>query len=357
MDLTLYNSEITGMLAVIPNKEIRFEDEMINFNFPEKNSLRLAKTIGLQARRVVEDGITASDLCVYGINYLIDNKLLHKEEISAIIFLSQTPDYIQPATSNVIQGKLELNNDVLCIDINQGCAAFILGLFESFCLMNVIKKGKIVLLNAETPSLIMPLHDRSSTPLFGDAACITIIEKTQSETKTLFKIKNDGTRFDTLYIPAGGFRLRCSEETRIEELQPDGNYRSLESPVMKGDDVYNFTVNEVVELIEEAILSSDFIKDELDFYMLHQPSQFILKQMAKKMNIPENKLPYNIVPLFGNSSGATLPVNIIYNLGRILENKKLKLLLSGFGIGLAWNTVVMEMGNLQFCKMIGHPTV
>jgi 3-oxoacyl-[acyl-carrier-protein] synthase-3 len=203
----------------------------------------------------------------------------------------------------------------------------------------------------------MPKLDRSNTPLFGDAAVITIIEKSQSNTMAQIKIKNDGKRYDSLIIPAGGFRLRCSEKTRIEELQEDRNYRSLEHPRMKGDDVYNFTVNEVVDLINEMIGDCNFEKEEIDYYMLHQPNRFILQTMAKKMNIPENKMPSNIVTLFGNSSGASLPVNIIYNLGKELEMKKLKLILSGFGIGLAWNAAALEMGNMRFCKMIGHPVL
>jgi 3-oxoacyl-[acyl-carrier-protein] synthase-3 len=78
MDFTFYNNAITGMLAVMPNKEILFEDEMKNFNFSEKSSLKLAKMFGFKSRRVVEEGVTASDLCIYGINYLIEQNLLSK---------------------------------------------------------------------------------------------------------------------------------------------------------------------------------------------------------------------------------------------------------------------------------------
>jgi 3-oxoacyl-[acyl-carrier-protein] synthase-3 len=124
---------------------------------------------------------------------------------------------------------------------------------------------------------------------------------------------------------------------------------------MKGDDVYNFTVNEVVELIKETIEDSWLSKDEIDYFMLHQPNKFILQQMAKKIDVSEEKMPNNIVTLFGNSSGAALPVNIVYNLGDILESKELNILMSGFGIGLAWNTAMMKIGNMKFCKMIGHP--
>ncbi len=354
MDFVFSNSSITGMLAVMPDREIKFEDEMVNFNFPIKSSLKLAKTFGYGARRVVDDGVTASDLCVYGINYLLDAGLLKKEDIGGILFISQTPDYIQPPTSNVIQGKLGLGYDVLCMDINQGCAGFVLGIFQAYSLLASGLEGKILLLNAETPSLVMPKRDRSSTPLFGDAATITVIEKTDAETPSRFKIKNDGSRYDALIIPAGGFRMRCSTETSVETQQEDGNFRSLEHPVMKGDDVYNFTVNEVIELIEEMVSTSSLTKEDIDYYMLHQPNRFILQNMAKKMDIPEDKMPNNIVGLFGNSSSAALPVNIVYNLGEILERRELTFLLSGFGIGLSWNTALMKLGNLNFCKMVGH---
>jgi 3-oxoacyl-[acyl-carrier-protein] synthase-3 len=203
----------------------------------------------------------------------------------------------------------------------------------------------------------MPKRDRSNTPLFGDATVITIIEKTEEKNKSKFKIKNDGKRYDSLIIPAGGFRLRCSEKTCIEELQADGNYRSLEHPRMKGDEVYSFTLNEVVDLIEEMIMDCDYDKNEIEYYMLHQPNKFILQNMALKLNIPVEKIPNNIVGLFGNSSSAALPINIVYNLNNQLISKRLKILLSGFGIGLAWNAAVLEMGNMDFCQMIGHPVV
>jgi 3-oxoacyl-[acyl-carrier-protein] synthase-3 len=126
---------------------------------------------------------------------------------------------------------------------------------------------------------------------------------------------------------------------------------------MKGEDVFNCTVNEVVELINEAIEDSGFSRDEIDYYMFHQPNQFMVKKMIKKMKLPEEKAPTNIFSLFGNSSGVTLPVNIVYNLGNLLESKTLKLILSAFGGGLAWNTAAIEMGNMKFCKMIGHPVI
>ena len=358
MDFSFSDCKITGMLAVMPNREIFFKDEIGNFSFSEKSSLQLAKALGLHSRRILDDGFIASDLCIHGLHYLFDQKMLEKSEIAAIIFVSQTPDYFLPPTSNIIQGKLGLGHDVICLDINQGCSGFVLGLFESFSLLGPVgDRGKIVLLHAESLSLTVSKRDRNTAPLFGDAASITIIEKSKEKSISRFKIKNDGSRYDAIIIPAGGFRQRPSEKTQTEELRDDGNYRNLEQVWMKGEDIYNFTIRDAVNLIHAIVADSGFCKEEIDYYMLHQPNQFILKNMIKKLNCPEEKAPYNIQGIFGNSGGATLPVSMVYNLGSLLETQKLKLILSGFGTGLAWNAMSSEMGNMKFCKMIGHPIV
>jgi len=358
VNFSFNNCSITGMLAVLPNKEVFYKDEINNFPFSEKSSLQLAKIMGFNSRRIIDEGYTAADLCVHGLNYLIDQKLLNKNEINAVVFVSQSPDHIQPPTSNIIQGKLGLSYDTVCIDINQGCSGFITGLFECFCLLNAIgNDGKIILLNAETSSFKVSKRDRSTAPLFGDAAVITIIEKTPENKTIRLKIKNDGSRYDAIIIPAGGFRLRSNEKTCIEELQGDGNYRSKQNLLMKGDDVFSFTINEVVDLINEMISESYLSKDEIDYFMLHQPNQFMVNKIINKMGLKEEKAPSNIQSMFGNSSGASLPFNIVYNLGKILEERTLKLILSGFGTGLSWNAMFAEMGNMEFCKIIGHPKI
>lgn len=63
-------------------------------------------------------------------------------------------------------------------------------------------------------------------------------------------------------------------------------------------------------------------------------------------------MPSNIVEIFGNSSGATVPLNIVYNLGDTAHNHSLLLCMAGFGVGLVWSSIVMEVGPLSFCNMI-----
>ncbi len=125
MDLYFKDKEITGMLVILPSNEIYFEEEMENYNFSTAKSLKLKAALGLNKRRVVQEGVCASDLAIKGLDYLFSNGKLVKEEIDALLFVTQSPDYIMPPTSNVIQGHFNLKQDMICLDINQGCAGLV----------------------------------------------------------------------------------------------------------------------------------------------------------------------------------------------------------------------------------------
>lgn len=352
MNLKFQNKKIAGILTVLPVKEIAFEDEMENYNFSAAKSMKLKMAMGYNKRRIVEEYTCVSDLCVWGLNYLCDNRLLDKNEIDALILVTQSPDYFMPATSNVIQGRLGLKSDMICMDINQGCCGYILGLIQSFMLLDQDNINKVVLLNADVLSRKVSKRDRNSNPLIGDGAAITIVEKDNSSSVIYSGLKMDGTHSDVLMIPAGGFRMpSCG---RTSELQEDsvGNFRSLENLVMKGDEVFNFVQREVPPLIEELLLVAGCLKDDVDWYLFHQPNKFMLNKLADKLGVPREKMPANIVENFGNASGVTIPTNISFNLGERLKTENYKCCLSGFGVGLAWGALLIDIGKVDFNEIV-----
>ena len=352
MNLKFRHKKITGLLTVLPSREIAFEDEMQNYNFSVAKSIKLKMAMGYNKHRVVEEGVCVSELCIYGLNYLFENGLLRKEDIDALLLVTQSPDYQMPPTSNIIQGKLGLGREVICMDINQGCCGFIVGLTEAFMLLEQEEVNKVVLLNADVSSRKVSKHDRNSNPLIGDAATITIVEKSDSDTTIYGSIRMDGTGADALIIPAGGMRMPVNAET--SELKEDaaGNFRSLEHLVMKGDEVFNFVQREVPPLIEDLLDRAVCGKEEVDWYMFHQPNRFMLHKLADKLGIPHEKMPSNIVENFGNASGATIPTNICFNIGEQLKDEKYLFCLSGFGVGLTWGALLMPVGKVDFCNII-----
>ena len=356
MNLKFKNKKITGILSIVPDKELFFDDEMDNYEFSKETSLKLKETMGYNKHRMVGDGTCVSDLAIYGLKYLFDNNLLDKDDIDALILVTETPDYIIPPTCNVIQGALGLKEDMICLDINQGCAGFEIGLIQSFMLLEQDEINKVVLVNAELLGRKVSKRDRNSYPLLGDAAAITIIEKSQEENTIYANVKMDGKGAFAIQIPAGGLKLPCSSETSTPKRDDYGNWRSEENLVMKGDEVFMFVMKKVPALINDILEKSSTNKDDVDYYMFHQPNRFMLNKLASKLKIPKEKMPSNIVENFGNSSSVTVPLNITYNIGERLTQNGMKLCLSGFGVGLVWSSIMMDFEPLQFCEMIEFPT-
>jgi len=354
MNLKFHNKAITAILTVLPANEVKFEDEIENYNFSVGKSLKLKMAMGYNAHRIVEGGVTISDLCVFGLNHLFDNELLKKEDIDALILVTQSPEYFMPPTSNVIQGKLGLKQDMICMDINQGCAGFEIGLFQAFMLLEQEEINKVVLLNADLLSQKVSKRDRNSNPLIGDGASVTIVEKSEKPNTIFANIKMDGTAFDALIIPAGGFKTPSTPETSEMVEDSAGNFRSMDNLVMKGDAVFNFVQTAVPPMIDVLLEYSSCQKDSVDYFMFHQPNKFMLQKLADKMNVPHHKMPNNIVENFGNASGVSIPTAITFNLGRKLITENYKICLAGFGVGLTWSSILIDLGPLDYCEIINY---
>jgi 3-oxoacyl-[acyl-carrier-protein] synthase-3 len=352
MNLKFKDKKISGILTILPQNEIKFEDEIGNYNFSAAQSMKLKLAMGYNSHRIVKDNVCSSDLCIHGLNYLFENGILKPEDIDAIILVTQSPDYIMPPTSYLVHGHFNLKKDMICIDINQGCAGFIIGLIQAFSLLDQESINKVVLLNVDILSQKVSRKDRNSNPLIGDGASVTIIEKSATDTTIHGNIQVDGTGATALMIPAGGFKLPSSSETAILEQDASGNFRSKDNLVMKGDEVFSFVQQLVPPMIENLLVQGGIMKDTVDYYMFHQPNRFMLQKLADKIGIPHDKMPSNIVGNFGNSSGVTIPTAITFNLGDKLLNEELLLCMAGFGVGLTWGSLLMRVGNLDFCKII-----
>ncbi len=354
MRLLFRNKEITSILSVLPSKEVNFEDEMENYNFSKSQSLKLKKVMGYNKKRVADEGVTSTDLCVFGLNYLIKNNLVKKKDIDAIIFVSQSPDYLMPPSSNIIQKRIDLHEDIICMDINQGCAGFIIGMIQSFMLLEQDSINKVVLLNADVLSPIVSKYDRNSNPLIGDGASVTIVESSHIKNKIYCNIKMNGNGAYALHIPAGGARNPKSEETSKMYKDSKGNLRSKNNLVMRGDEVFNFVQAEVPDLINDILAYSNLDKSDIDYYLFHQPNKFMLNKLADKIGIEREKMPSNIVENFGNSSGATIPINTVYNTCKEILKRNLNVCFSGFGVGLSWGSIIMTLNKNLLMKSINY---
>ena len=354
MNLKYKKKRISGILSVIPDNEISFDDEMVNYNFTTAQSVRLKTVMGYGKHCIVNEGVCSSDLSVFGLSYLIDHQFLKKDEIDALILVTQSPDYFVPPTSFIIQGRLGLKKDMFCIDINQGCSGYLIGLMQAFSLLDQDSISKVVLVNADVLSQKVSKKDRNSFPIIGDGAAITIVERSSNEDIIYANLFTDGSKSDALIIPAGAFRMPSSPETAVLAEDDHGNLRSKDHLCMNGTEVFNFVQTEVPPMIDDLLSYSGSSIECIDYFMFHQPNRFMLQKLADKMQVPYEKMPNNVVENFGNGSSVTIPTAITFNLGDVLENNHYSICLAGFGVGLTWSSMLMDMGNLDFCRMIKY---
>lgn len=357
MNLIFRGKRIEGLLAILPANERLFVDEMDQFDFPRARSLKLKDVMGYDRHRIVDGVVCVSDLAVAGFEHLFAQGLLGRNDFDALILVTQSPDYLMPATSNVIQGRLGLKNDMFCMDINQGCAGFLIGLYQAFMLLEQPAIRRVALVNADVMSRKVSVRDRNSYPLIGDAASITLICRGDNDTPIHANLKMDGSRREALMIPAGGLREPSSPETRIPQADAEGNLRARDDLVMDGSAVFNFVQTEVPPMIEALLVAAQTNATAVDAYLFHQPNRFMLQKLADKMQVPYAKMPSNVVEHFGNSSGVTIPLALTLNLRERVLSETLTTVLGGFGVGLTWSSMLLPLGPLAFCDMINYPQV
>ncbi len=342
---------IAGIYTVVPDNRIPFEEEAANYAAPVEQTLRLKKVMGFGAHRIVREPSCASDMAVAGLEDMISRGLLDPNEVSALLFVSQTPDAPMPPTSNLIQGRLGLPTSVFCLDINQGCAGFIVGAMLGFSLLDNPDCKTVVLINADTLSRKCSPQDRNIYPMVGDAAAITLLKRSDDDARIWARMNMDGGRAKALQIPAGGLRMPSSAETREVNDIGDGNRRALDHFYMEGSEVFNFVVSEVPGLIEELLEDSGVAKDDIEYFLFHQPNKFMLQKLGSQAGLSKERLFTNIVEEFGNASSATIPTNICHNLRDVVTERPAKVMLAGFGVGLSWGGLVLDLGKLDFCEL------
>lgn len=355
MNFAFRNKRVSGLLAIVPATERSFVEEMRNFNFPEARSLKLKEVMGYDKRRVAAPEVCLSDLAVFGLKALFERGALRPEEIDALLVVTTSPDHFIPPTSNLIQGRLGLKQDMLCLDINQACAGFVIGLIQGFLLLEQESIRKVVLINGDLLSRKASPKDRNIYPLIGDAASVAVLECDPDTSVITANVKMDGARGEALVIPAGGFRLPSSPETAALEDVGDNNLRAKDHLKMDGTAIFNFVQLEVPPMIESLLQTAGVPLETVEYFFCHQPNRFMLQKLADKMKLPHTRMPNNVVEHFGNSGGATIPIAIAFNLGAELTRRHSQVCLAGFGGGLVWASMLLRLGGLDFCELIDYP--
>lgn len=339
--LSVKNVRIAGISAGVPLRKINNLDiQDLSADYDAKDFVEVT---GVLERRV--DDYTTSDLCLSAAEQLIKDLEWEKKDIDAIIFVSQTTDFILPATACIIQDKLGLSKECYAEDIVLGCSGWVYGLSSLSSLMASGEIKKALLMAGDAKRRV-----ESNDPLFGYAGTVTALEYVEGEEGFKFHFGTDGSGYDAIIIPDGGCRNQITDESFKEEIINGKKYNRLQTR-MKGMDVFTFGVTTAPKSVKSLGKHYGFDYKEADYVIFHQANMKMNNMIAKLLKLPAEKVPscmYN----FGNTSSASIPLTIVTKLKGEVENKSTKFICCGFGVGLSWGTVAFESKNLVISNLV-----
>ena len=327
--LEFKNVRITGISAGVPKKVASIDENSIgNAKYSADD---YSESVGIYQRRV-SDMLTTSDLCYWSAEKLIADLGWDKCEIEAIIFVSLSPDYMQPATAGILQDRLGLSKECFAEDILLGCSGWVYGLCNAVSLVSSGNMKKVLLMAGDAKFRAKHPLD----PLFGFAGTVTALEYDENATPIRFHMGTDGSGYDALIIPDGGARNQLSEESfKVEDV--DGKAMHRVQGRMKGMDVFSFGITTVPKSFKKFCDYFQTPLDSYDYYVLHQANKKMDDAIVKKLKLNPDCVPYSLHD-FGNTSSASIPLTIVTKLKDACAVSEKNIICCGFGIGLSWGT-------------------
>ena len=345
----LKNVAIKGISCCLPDNKVLNTDYYNKFG---KNLVdKVIRVTGINTRYVALKGQCASDLAYTAAERLIEKLNWDKDSIKGLIFITQSPDYRKPSTACILQYRLGLSEYCVAFDVNLGCSAFVYGVFFGSLMMSDNDINRMLILIGDAGSLYYSPEDHSSILLFGSAGSAIALEYDPEVNHIIkYSLKTDGSKFKSLYIPAGAFRNAYTAK-KEPYLHDDGIMRSDYHNFMDGLDIFQFSITKVPKTIKEFLQYYQLENDMFDYLLLHQPNKLMVKKIAKKIEFPLEKTPMN-VDKYGNCIGSSIPLLIIDKIRAEAENSRVRLLTSGFGVGLSWGVMDLTLEHITIPDII-----
>ena len=294
----------------------------------------LIKTTGIREKRIASNGVSSLDLCCRAAEQILMRTKIERHAVGAVVCVTFTPDQWMPCNAVGAQARLQLSRDCLTFDINQACSGYGIGLFQAGLLVKQLNKP-VLLLDGDVQSPFVSPNDKGTFPILSDAGTATLLVPVTTEDPWTFAFYSDGSQRDVLTIPAGGSKVPIDAGALEKRVFPDGSRRRACDIAMDGFAVFSFVAQTVTQLAAEFIEQTKTAIPNVDAFVSHQANVYMVRQLAKKLKIAEEKVLISC-DRFGNSASATIPVTLAAEGKAHLKNDRAtSLLLAGFGAGLS----------------------
>jgi len=287
---------------------------------------------GIKQRHIVSEEQASSDLSTHVANRLLEKRGIKADKIDIIIIGTVTPDHPTPSTAAIVQNNINATN-AWAFDLNAACSGFLYGLETGSKFIESGKYKTIMVIGVDTMSSILDFKDRETCIIFGDGAGGVILEASKSNDGIISSIlKTDGSGAPSLNVYAGGSRKPASKETinkREHFIRQDGKK------------VFKFAVKRMADVSEEVLIKNRLNGNDIKLFIPHQANKRIIDATSERCGIPKDRVLINI-DKFGNTTAGTIPIALNEAVENNLINKGDYILLSAFGSGFTWGSILIK---------------
>ena len=294
--------------------------------------------IGVESRGFLLEDERPIDLAISACEKLLAGKDAPKRDaIGLVVLVTQNPDYRIPHSSALLQHALRLPASTAAFDIGLGCSGYVYALSAAKGMMQAEDIENALLVTCDPYSRIMDRTDRDTIALFGDAATATWLSREKGGVIGRTDFGTDGAGAENLIVRVGG---AAKPLTGLYHQQGGAaSDRDLRLS-MNGRGIFNFMMERIPSSVERTLSLNKVKPEDVDLFVFHQGSRFLLDQLAGRIGIPSEKVPVNIAR-HGNTVSSSIPL-LLSELGQAGKLGGKKVLVSGFGVGLSWATSIIQ---------------
>ncbi|HEY8783832.1 MAG TPA: beta-ketoacyl-ACP synthase III [Mucilaginibacter sp.] len=286
---------------------------------------------GIKERRILKgDGLGTSDLAVPAVQSLLKKRGIGADEIELIIFCTSTPDFVFPATANILADKIGAKN-AWGYDLQATCSGFLFGLATGAQFIESGKHKKVLVVGGDKMSSIINYRDRATCIIFGDGCGAVLLEPNVEGNGIIDSIlKSDGAGLPFLNQQAGGSVKPATHDT----IDAHEHYVYQE-----GRAVFKFAVTNMADVAAEIMERNNLGPDDIAWLVPHQANKRIIDATAVRTGVSEDKVVINI-ERYGNTTNGTLPLCLWEWEDKFKKGDNL--ILAAFGGGFTWGSIYLK---------------
>ncbi len=322
---------ITGTGHAVPSRVVTNAE--LSAQLGEDIHPFVSGVLGIDERRWCTENESTADLAERAGYAALHAAGLSAEDIDLLIVATDTPEYVSPATSSVVQGRLGCTR-AGTFDVNAGCAGFVTALDVAWKYLRADERyRRVLVIGAYVMSRWLDQHDKKTVTIFADGAGAVVLERDAQDGILASELYADGSLAGDMGIYAGAAR-----EPITEAVLRDGTNNRLRF-VRK----YPASINEEgwPRIVRSVLSRSDATTDDVQLWLWTQVNRATIEQVMGTLGQPMERA-HTVMHKWGYTGSACLPMALddAVQAGRLHDGDLV--VFTGSGAGLAMGSLAMR---------------